>query len=253
MQSVLVLSYHTVSAAWPSDLAVLPARFEAQLQLLRRQGYRSLTVHDVVHGPPRGRAVAITFDDGYRTVFEVARPIMDRLGYVGTVFVPTDFPGQPGPMAWPGIDQWLGTAHQDELRCMSWEQLRVLRDAGWEIGAHGCSHPDLPKLSDQQLERELRDSRRRLEQELAKPCQSLAYPYGTYDDRVLEAVRDAGYSTACAVPAGRPRLHPLTYPRIGIYRPDGILRFQIKVSPLIRRLRSTPLADLLLPLARRRL
>jgi peptidoglycan/xylan/chitin deacetylase (PgdA/CDA1 family) len=249
MTSSLILSYHTVSASWPSGLALLPDRFEAQLRLLRGQGYQPVKVHEAVHDP-QGRAVAITFDDGYRSVLEVAFPIMERLGYVGTVFVPTDFPDRPGPMSWPGIDQWLDTDHEDELRCMSWGQLRELAAAGWEIGAHGCSHPDLPKLSDQQLRRELCDPRGRLEQELGRPCRSLAYPFGTYDDRVLEAVREAGYSTACAVPAGRSIPHPLTYPRIGIYRPDGMLRFRVKVSPTLRGLRVTPLADLLLPIAR---
>jgi peptidoglycan/xylan/chitin deacetylase (PgdA/CDA1 family) len=249
---VLILSYHTVSASWPSPLALLPDRFEAQLRVLRRQGYQAVRVHDAIHAPPSGRVVAVTFDDGYRSVLEVAFPILERLGYVGSVFVPTDFPDQPGPMSWPGIDQWLSTDHANELRSLSWNELRELAAAGWEIGSHGCSHPDLPKLSDQQLEQELHESRRRIEHELGAPCRSLAYPFGTYDARVVTAVRAAGYSTACAVPAGRSIPDPLTYPRIGIYRPDGMIRFRVKTSPSLRRLRATPLAELLLPLARRR-
>jgi len=248
----LVLSYHAVSATWPSHLAVRPDRLEAQLQRLRSRGYRPATVHHAVHDPPAARTVAITFDDGYRSVLQVAFPILERLGFVGTVFVPTDFPEAGRPMAWPGIDQWLGTQHEQELCPLSWNQIRQLVQSGWEIGSHGCSHPDLPELSDGELERELRLSRQRLEDELEQPCRSLAYPFGTYDERVMRAARMAGYSTACAVPAGRAAADPLAFPRIGIYRPDGMAAFRLKVSPRLRRARYGPAADVLLPVARLR-
>jgi peptidoglycan/xylan/chitin deacetylase (PgdA/CDA1 family) len=248
----LVLSYHAASATWPSPLAIRPERLEAQLRLLRSRGYQGTTVHRAVHDPPSERTVAISFDDGYRSVLEVAFPILERFGFVGTVFVPTDFPGAAEPMSWPGIDHWLGTPHEQELCSLSWAELRQLVQSGWEIGSHGCSHPDLPQLSDGQLERELALSRQRLEQELDQPCRSLAYPFGRYDERVIEAVRTEGYATACAVPAGRSAAEPLAFPRIGIYRPDGMAAFRLKVSPRLRRARHSRAADVLLPIARLR-
>lgn len=247
----LVLSYHAASATWPSPLAVRPDRLESQLRLLRDRGYRGTTVHGAVHDPPSPRNVAISFDDGYRSVLEVAFPILERLGFVGTVFVPTDFPDSERPMAWPGIDHWLGSPHEHELCPLSWAQLRRLVQSGWEIGSHACSHPDLPSLSDGQIECELRVSRRRLEEELDAPCRSLAYPFGTYDQRVIKVARSVGYSTACAVPAGRSTDGPLTFPRIGIYRPDGMVAFRLKISPALRRARRGHAADFLLPAARR--
>jgi peptidoglycan/xylan/chitin deacetylase (PgdA/CDA1 family) len=248
----LVLSYHAASPTWPSPLAVHPERLEAQLRLLRARGYQGSTVHRAVHDPPSERTVAVSFDDGYRSVLQVAFPILERLGFVGTVFVPTDFPGCARPMSWPGIDQWLGTPHESELCPLSWDELRALVQAGWEIGSHACSHPDLPRLGDDELARELDASRQRLEDELARPCRSLAYPFGTHDERVMRAVKAAGYSTACAVPAGRSATDPLSFPRIGIYRPDGMMAFRAKVSPRLRRVRHGPAAGLLLPLARLR-
>ncbi len=204
----LVLSYHAASATWPSPLAVRPECLEAQLRLLRTRGYEGATVHQAVHDPPAQRTVAVSFDDGYRSVLEVALPIMERFGFVGTVFVPTDFPDAGRPMAWPGIDQWLGTVHEQELWPLSWPQLRQLVESGWEVGSHACSHPVLPELSDGQLERELTLSRQRLEHELGLPCRSLAFPFGTFDERVMDAARRAGYATACAVPAGRSTRRP---------------------------------------------
>ena len=64
-------------------------------------------------------------------------------------------------MAWKGYDMWVGTPHESELACMSWDQLREVADAGWEIGAHTCSHPFLTELGDEELSRELREARRR--------------------------------------------------------------------------------------------
>ena len=154
MSDVLVLSYHAVSERWPAALSVTPTRLEEQLRLLVDRGYAGRTFTEAVRERDGGRVLAVTFDDGYRSVLELALPILSRLGLPGTVFVPTDFPGG-GPMAWPGIDGWLGTEHEHELQPLSWDELRRLQDAGWEIGSHACSHPHLTRLGDAELEREL--------------------------------------------------------------------------------------------------
>lgn len=236
MSDILVLSYHAVSERWPAALSVTPARLETQLRLLVSRGYRGRTFSDAVRGDTGERVVAITFDDAFRSVLRHALPILGRLGLPGTVFVPTDFPGG-GPMAWSGIETWLGGEHESELSPLSWDDLRRLGDAGWEIGSHTCSHPFLSRLERAELERELGESRRRIEQELGCPCVSLAYPYGDHDERVVRAAAAAGYETGCTVPR---RLTPpalLTWPRIGVYNGNGSLAFRAKVSPAGRRLR----------------
>jgi peptidoglycan/xylan/chitin deacetylase (PgdA/CDA1 family) len=239
MNDVLVLSYHAVSERWPAHLSVTPDRFEAQMQLLVSRGYEGRTFSDAVNGAAVGRVVAVTFDDAFRSVLEHALPILSRLGLPGTVFVPTDFP-ERGPMAWPGIDSWLGGEHERELLPLSWNELRQLDGAGWEIGSHTCSHPFLSRLGEAELERELGESRRRLEQELHRPCRSLAYPYGDYDERVARAAEAAGYETACIVPRRLTRPAPFAWPRIGVYHANGSLAFRAKVSPALRRVRRSP-------------
>ena len=237
MSDVLVLSYHAVSERWPAALSVTPARFEAQLEHLLARGYRGTTFSGAVRGGG-DRVLAVTFDDGYRSVLDRALPVLSRLGVPATVFVPTDFPGG-GPMAWPGIDGWLGTEHEPELVPLSWDDLRGLAGAGWEIGSHACSHPHLTRLGDAELERELVESRRRLEAELGVACRSLAYPYGDHDDRVLAAAAAAGYEAACTVPRRLTAPAPLAWPRVGVYHGNGRLAFRAKVSPLGRRCRGT--------------
>jgi peptidoglycan/xylan/chitin deacetylase (PgdA/CDA1 family) len=240
MSDLLMLCYHAVSPRWPADLSVTPAALEAQLGLLAARGYGSARFSDAVAGTRSKRTVVITFDDNYRSVLQLAKPILDRHGYVGTLFVPTDWPDRDEPMRWPGIDQWLGTPHEPELHSLDWQELRDLQGEGWEIGSHTCSHPHLPEIDDAQLERELGQSRARLEDELGSPCTSLAYPYGAIDDRVEEATRAAGYSAACTIPRILAAPTPLRWPRTPIFQVDDLRRFRRKVSPPIRRLRATP-------------
>jgi peptidoglycan/xylan/chitin deacetylase (PgdA/CDA1 family) len=240
-RDVLVLCYHALSERWPASFSTTPERFEAQLSVLAQRGYRGVTFHEAVRGPGFERAVAITFDDAYRSVLELARPILDRVGMPATVFVPTALAGTEAPMSWDGIDGWLPTEHAAELVPMSWEEIRELASAGWEIGSHTRTHPRLTLLDDGKLAAELTGSREDCERELGVPCPSLAYPYGDPDQRVVDAARAAGYTAAATLPGPQlPRaIDPHVYPREGIYHRDGQLRFRLKVSPALRRFRAS--------------
>ncbi len=235
---MLVLCYHAVSKDWPVDLAIRPAQLESQLKLVVEHGYRGATFHDAVHAPPAPKTLVVTFDDAFRSVIELGLPILQRLGLPATVFAPTGFTGTPAPMAWPGIDRWLDGPHEAELRPMSWEELASLAAAGWEIGSHTRTHPRLTELDDGALAEELEGSRRECEAQLGLPCRSLAYPYGDEDERVVRAARSAGYSAAATLPHSLHRESPLRWPRVGIYRADYGLRFRVKTSPLMRRVRA---------------
>jgi peptidoglycan/xylan/chitin deacetylase (PgdA/CDA1 family) len=236
---VLVLCYHAVSDGWPSSLAIAPDRFEDQLGMLLKRGFRGATFERACTAPPSSRTLAVTFDDGYLSVLTQALPVLERLGLPATVFVPTDFVGVDGPMRWPGIDQWVGGAHERELRPMTWEQLGALRDAGWEIGSHTCSHPHLSRLGDRELAHELRESRSACEDRLGS-CRTIALPYGDGDARVLAAARDAGYVAVAGLPGqGTPSAGVR---RVGVYPADGSRRFAVKVARPVRRLRESGLA-----------
>jgi peptidoglycan/xylan/chitin deacetylase (PgdA/CDA1 family) len=239
---VLVLCYHAVSERFPAPLSVTPQALEEQLQLLVDRGYRGATFEEAVLRPPARRTLAVTFDDAFRSVRELAVPILRRLGLPGSVYVPTDFPSAPErPMSWPGIDQWLGGDHEDELRPLSWGQIAELASDGWEVGAHTASHPPLTRVDDSELTRQLEEPRGVVEERLGRPCRTMAYPYGDWDDRVLAAVERAGYAAGGILPGRFPPPHPLRWSRVGIYHEDDLRRFQLKVSRGMRALRATPL------------
>ena len=167
---LLVLCYHAVSERWPADLSITPANLEAQLELLARRGYRGVTFTEAVADPPSGKAVAVTFDDGYRSVLALGEPILARLGWPATIFAATDFTGTERPMSWPGIDHWLGSEFEPELVPLGWDELGGLAERGWEVGSHTCSHPRLTQLGDAALEDELRRSKALCEEHLRREC-----------------------------------------------------------------------------------
>jgi peptidoglycan/xylan/chitin deacetylase (PgdA/CDA1 family) len=231
----LVLCYHGVSDRWPA--AVTPGSLGAQVRYVLARGYRPVTFGEAMRAPG-DKTLSVTFDDAYRSVGDRALPVLAALGIPATVFVPTDYVGL-ARAAWPGTDIWLDTPYADELDVMSWPELEMLRASGWEIGSHTCSHPRLGELEDAPLSHELCASRASIERALGCPCTSLAYPFGDYDDRVVQAAAQAGYRAACTLPVRLRGASVLAWPRIGIYRHDGRAAFRAKVSPVIRGLRAT--------------
>jgi len=236
MTDVLVLCYHAVSERWPADLSITPQSLREQLRLLLRKGYQPTTFHAAVTRVPAHKTLAVTFDDAFKSVFDVAFPILSELDVPGTVFVPTAF--IDSPLSWPGIDHWARSPYAAELGGMSWAELGELADAGWEIGSHTHSHPRLTRLDDGALFAELDQSRNACERELGRPCSSLAYPYGDFDARVVEAARAAGYLAGGTLPSRLYRALPLSWPRAGVYHRDSLRRFRLKTSASVRRVRT---------------
>jgi peptidoglycan/xylan/chitin deacetylase (PgdA/CDA1 family) len=234
MADSIVLCYHALSPTWEAALSLAPERFERQLAMLAKRGYRGVRFSEAVDSHPSENVVAVTFDDAYRSVIELALPILERHAMPATVFAPTDFIGAQRSMCWPGIDRWLGGPHEHELLPMSWAQLQELLAAGWEIGSHTASHPHLTQLDAAQLADELARSKRACEDHLDRPCTSLAYPYGDVDARVVAATARAGYESAAALPSRLRSGDPLEWPRIGVYQRDDDRRFRLKLSRAIR-------------------
>ena len=162
----------------------------------------------------------MTFDDGERSVFEHAFPVLRELGVPGTVFVVVSPVGAPG--------------------LLRWDDLEALAEAGWEIGSHTVTHACLTELDDASLETELRGSREAIESMLGRPCRSIAYPHGATDSRVRLAAVRAGYTAGCTT-RGTMGTDPLDWPRVGVDGRDGRMLFELKTSRLGRTLRDTGL------------
>ena len=245
MSDRLVLCYHGVDPERRSPYSVTPEQLEGHLRSLIRRGYRpaSLTA-----AGDAGKCFAVTFDDGLTSVRDLAFPVLQRAGVPATVFACTAWVGRTEPM---DLGHGRGVPG-DQLVSLGWDDLGVLRDAGWEIGSHSRTHRRLTGLADAELRDELEGSRRDVERRLGTACRALAYPHGDVDRRVIAAARDAGYSLAFAARAGRAG-DPLCLPRVVVLREDDGLRMRVKTSGVARRLRGSQAAWRLLAPAYRAL
>ena len=239
MSDVVVLCYHAVSPGWSAQMSVTPERFEQQLKLLVGRGYRGATFAQAATAPPHRKTLAVTFDDGLRSVLERAAPVLQELGLPATVFVATELVGLGEPMSWPGVERWLDGPHAQELVPLGWDELRGLRDQGWEIGSHTRTHARLLELDDARLADELSGSLERIETELEQPCRTIAYPFGEADERVVAAAGAAGYDAACGLPTSFRHSSALAWPRTGVWHSDGPASFRLKVAWPVRLLQAS--------------
>ncbi|UJA19989.1 polysaccharide deacetylase family protein [Thermoleophilia bacterium SCSIO 60948] len=231
-RQVLVLCYHAVSEDWPAAMAVRPESLRAQLKRFRRQGFASTTFTEAVTGTAPGRFMAITFDDAYRSVVELAKPILDELEMTATVFVPTSKSAAfQEARSWPEIDHWK-ERFANELSSASWDELRSLHRFGWELGAHTRTHPKLTLVGDRgRLDDEIAGSKADVEEQIDAECTSFAYPFGLVDDEAEAAVARAGYRAAAALSdetSMAMATNPLRWPRLGVYRSDSPSRMMVK-------------------------
>jgi len=192
-----VLMYHQVGDHRPGSALnrwrVREEDFLWQLDALKSRGYRGIALRDLLDAPSSGtRRAVLTFDDGYRGVLQRALPALLSHGFSATVFAVADKTG--------GVNDWDRETPGEPL--LSAGEIRALHAKGIEIGSHGATHRTLTRLSDADLHREVAGSKDTLERLTGAPVTSFCYPYGDFDDRVVEAVRAAGYRAATVIRGG---------------------------------------------------
>ncbi|EQD25097.1 MAG: polysaccharide deacetylase family protein [Nitrospirae bacterium] len=198
---VPVLYYHRVSPDADPRTGVTPDQFSDQMAILRTLGFagtsldRALSWKDSQEGPTRP-PLAITFDDGYEDNYLFAAPILERFGFVATIYFVAGRMGKR--VDWTNDPVWAGH------RLMEPAMARDLVRRGFEAGSHTLTHPDLAKISDTEARREISESRDRLCQELSTPVTTFCYPYGSYRENHPFMVRDAGYRAARTTRRYRP-------------------------------------------------
>lgn len=190
ISKVLILTYHSFGpipakkeTAMQLHYRITADKFDAQMKYLSDHGYKTITFADLVenqlHGKPiPDKAIVLTFDDGWKSQYEYALPILEKYKFTGTFFIITNSTGMKS--------------------YMSVDELKDLHQKGFEIASHTKSHPKLPTLDDAKLSDELIGSKKFLEEKLGITVRTMAYPYYAHDDRVIKAVKAAGYQGARA-------------------------------------------------------
>jgi len=232
----LILAYHSIHPDRQDMLAIHPNEFAAQLELLARQGYRSMTLADYCRQPARygERVVIITFDDGYEDNYRYAWPVLRQFGYVGTVFLVSNHVGTDRLFAW-NDSLVTDPAQHTWYRVLDWDQIDEMQRGGIEFGSHTVSHPHLTDLAPDACRHEIEQSRAALSTRLGEVT-TFCYPHGDLNASVAQMVQRAGYSGAVVTPLrpGLP-LNRFTLRRIGLYHVTTLRQFRIKQSVWFRR------------------
>ncbi len=231
---VPVLCYHRVEpipdGAERDTNFVSVAGFAAHIRMLASLGCHGVTVRQIARWqqgeldlPPR--PVAITFDDAYVSVEEHAIAILAQHHWPCTIFAVSSQLG--------GTNAWEASAPTAAL--MDAATLRRLANAGHEIGSHSRHHRRIRGLAAAQAVEELAGSRADLEAVLGAPVESVAFPYGSHDRRVLAQVADAGYRAACTLKRwGNGRSgNPLRIGRMSVGGPLPAWQLGLKLAKLM--------------------
>jgi peptidoglycan/xylan/chitin deacetylase (PgdA/CDA1 family) len=180
--NIPILLYHHVAPTDGTDLyTVSPEKFKDQMQTLIDLDFVAITPRQMTDAlqcgvPLPDQAVIITFDDGNADNYDYAFQTMKQFGIPGAMYVVAN-----------------RTASPDYL---SVKQLQELIEAGWEIGSHSMTHPDLLSLDSEDLRTELLNSRLMLETTLGAKIESFAYPYGSSSPEIARKVGSLGYNNA---------------------------------------------------------
>ncbi len=215
--SVMVLCYHRFENLPKDSMAIRPEEFEKQLEQLKAEGFSVISMADFLAWR-RGemeipeKSCVITLDDGWRSGYSVAWPLLKKHGYPFTMFIYVDY---------------IKGQKRAGGQSMSWEELAEMRDAGVEIGSHTVSHTDLrskkgktPEQYDQWIREEIGTSKKLIEQKLGIAVKTLAYPYGNHNPEVRQAAMDAGYEAAFSVYGQRLTYHSPA-DQLGRYAVEG--------------------------------
>ena len=187
--------YHKVDRILPGTRYpgnhVLPEAFDEQLAELKRWNYQSITLEQwIAYKEKRSelphRPIIITFDDGYRSTYDTAWPILQRYRFSATVFLVASLIGK--------TNAWDVEERQEPL--LNESEIREMQRGAITFGSHTQSHRALTKIPLEEAARELAESRKILESLLDRPVTTLCYPYAKQNRTIKDLARKAGYNAA---------------------------------------------------------
>ena len=235
-RTTTVLAYHAVGpcprGSDPHNLFVSEEAFAEQMEFLATKRV-VVPLSTAVGGPvvTEKPPVAITFDDGYRNVLEIAGPIMQRYGFPSTVFVPTAFIGDK--------PRWLADSSCD-LSIMTADELNAAGAAGISVQSHGHEHIDMGRVEETALRSDLERSVHVIEEITGRRPHFLAYPFGHHSAAAHSVAARAGFRAAFTID----ELHggDLAYERTQITPLDGAILFAFKTTGRYLALRRSRIA-----------
>jgi peptidoglycan/xylan/chitin deacetylase (PgdA/CDA1 family) len=195
-QTVPILSYHQFSLDRADKLIATKSTFEEQMKFLKDRGYRVITLDQLFDflefkSQIPKKSVVINIDDGWRSTYDIAFPILKKYGYPATLFVYTDL--------------IVGSE-----KTLSWDLIQEMANNGMDIQCHTKTHRRLTTIDQKEsfkeyfgaIEKELSASETMIKKKLNKEVKYLAYPYGDTNPLVIELLKKHGYRGAFTIKRG---------------------------------------------------
>jgi peptidoglycan/xylan/chitin deacetylase (PgdA/CDA1 family) len=204
------------------SLTVHPQSFARQMRWMHRLGYRGLSMRDLtpyLTGEREGKVFGITFDDGFRNVYQYALPVLKQAGFTSTnYFVAHQLDGS---------NVWDADKNMPQTPLMSLAEMREWAAAGQEVGSHTLNHVHLPLLTEEQARAEIIASRLKLSDYVQQEVTAFCYPFGEYSAQHCLMAKEAGYLNATTTERGLARADDdfFELPRVGIWRSTNLLKF----------------------------
>lgn len=238
---MLILTYHSVNNGRKDDLAVTVENFKKQMRYFYEKGYRTVSLTQVIEKRNLAkRPLVITFDDGYRDNYTNVYSILKRYDFSAIIFLVTEYIGTK-KLFKPEKHITRYGGREKSYHFLNWAEIREMSDNGIEFGSHSISHPHLTALTQEEIKREILDSKLKIETMIHKSVKFFSYPYGDFNGRIQKILKECGYKGAVVTPYGRLKEGRFSLRRVGIYRKDNMLRFRFKISTwfnILRRMRS---------------
>ena len=223
------LLFHSISSCQNTHLSHFsPDKFRQLIGRIKERGIETRTLKEArADGSAAPLApLVITFDDGFESFFIHALPALDAHGIKATVFPIAGFIGKSS--YWDVLPR---QSHMNQF------QLKTVSQRGHEIGSHTMTHSNLTFLRDEDVRRELLDSKHLLEDLIGKPVTSLSFPYGCWNRRIWEKALEIGYTRATCY-RHHSRILSGLVPVHGIYSFDSVNDVMDKISPATGHLNS---------------
>lgn len=200
--------------------------FREQMLYLKREGYQCLGLESLplyLSGKIRSprRAFVLTFDDGFKDNYFNVFPVIKEFGFNATFFLVYDFIGTLRRYWWDA-----------KRPLLSWEEVKEMKRYGLSFGSHTLTHANLLTLSGDAVNREIWESKVRLEDKIGAPVKFFSYPYGFWNESIVELVRRSGYTGACSIRYGISSSIEECFKlcRINIEPQEPLERFRKKIS-----------------------
>lgn len=230
-----VIAYHKIDAP-TKDVRIRgaytsPKRFAKQISHLKKQGFVFYTASELIeyyleHQRFPLKAIALTFDDGWKDNYTNAFRVLRGQGIKATIFLVPSCVGQ--------VSSKVVAEGESAREHLSIEDIQEMSRHGIEFGSHSVNHKLLQRLEPQEVEYEVCESKRQIEDLVQQPCKVFAYPAGFFTETAQAAVRNAGYIAAFSSVYGPvEKLDIYALNRTEILRRD---RFPFQFARKIRRM-----------------